>query len=412
MNYMITNSLGRSGKRPTDLDISHYPRAVRLALTFAAGIEHGTLTIAMPDGRQFDFSGSKAGPHATMRVRDLAFASRLSSGDVGIAESYLKGEWETPDLTAFLQLFCMNQDLIATMMRDRPITRFVQMIRHWLNRNTRSGSRRNIHAHYDLGNAFYAKWLDPGMTYSSGLDLARDGDLAASQQRKFAALAQSLALEPHHTILEIGCGWGGFAEYAARTYGCNVTAVTISREQHDFACKRIDEAGLSDKVTILLCDYRDIKGRYDRIVSIEMFEAVGESYWPSFFEVMRRSLTSDGAAGLQIITIREDIFPRYRSEIDFIRRYIFPGGMLPTAPILHRLGADHGLPLRSEKAFGLDYAETCQHWRDRFNTAWPIITTLGFDERFRLCWEYYLSYCEAGFRAGTIDVRQMVFGGR
>jgi cyclopropane-fatty-acyl-phospholipid synthase len=282
------------------------------------------------------------------------------------------------------------------------------MARHWMNRNTKAGSRRNIHAHYDLGNSFYGAWLDGSMTYSSALfDESRD--LVAGQQRKYAALAERTAIGPHHHVLEIGCGWGGFAEYAASEIGCKVTGLTISQEQYDFACKRIFEAGLNDKVDLKLQDYRDEKGAYDRIASIEMFEAVGEEYWPAYFQQVRERLKPGGFAGIQVITIEESLFGRYRRELDFIRRYVFPGGMLPTGAIMRDLGAKVGLSLHNERIFGRDYALTLVHWRERFRAAWPNLTPLGFDERFRRLWEYYLAYCEAGFRAGTIDVRQMVF---
>ena len=385
-----------------------YPYAMRKALEFAKLIERGRLDAVMPDGRVFSF-GRGDGPHAKILVRDFAFARGLAQGEIGIADAFLRGEWETPDLTAFLELFCVNQPVIARMMEGKPLVRFAQMMRHWLNRNTRAGSRRNIHAHYDLGNAFYARWLDPSMTYSSGLDIARDSDLEKSQARKFRALADAIDARPGHHVLEIGCGWGGFAEFLARDVGCRVTALTISTEQFDFAQKRIAAAGLSDRVEIKMQDYRDERGTYDRIASIEMFEAVGEAYWPTFFSQLRDRLKPGGRAGVQIITIDEAIFPRYRRELDFIRRYIFPGGMLPTKTILEQLGASHGLTLTGHRAFGGDYALTLAEWRAKFEAAWPGIAQSGFDERFRRMWNYYLAYCEAGFRAGTVYVRQMAF---
>ena len=405
----VQTATSLTGKRPAGSgQTSVYPSGVRRALRLAAMIEIGTLTVTMPDGQVFRFEGQHAGPQAEMVIRDFAFASRLGQGDVGVAESYLAGEWETPDLTAFLELFGANQQVLARVMEGRPIIRMMQMLYHWLHRNTRRGSRRNIHAHYDLGNAFYRAWLDPGMTYSSALDLAHDGDLAAAQERKNAALARALDIRPEHHVLEIGCGWGGFAEYVATHIGAKVTGLTISQAQYDFARARIDAAGLGDKVDLQLRDYRDERGRYDRIASIEMFEAVGEEFWPTYFEQLRSSLKPGGKAGLQVITIREDIFPRYRREMDFIRRYIFPGGMLPTPTILGQLATKHGLDVETVRTFGRDYALTCAAWRDRFHSAWSRISPLGFDERFRKMWTYYLSYCEAGFRAGSIDVQQMV----
>ena len=386
-----------------------YPFAVRTAIRFAMRLEHGRLDVHLPDGRALRFEG-KPGPEAEMVVKDLGFAKRLANGgDIGIAEAYLRGEWETPNLTHFLQVFCVNQPILQNMLDNNRLARLLQNIRHWLNRNTKRGSKRNIHAHYDLGNEFYSSWLDRSMTYSSALFSDGNKDLQRGQQRKYEALARDIGVQPGHHVLEIGCGWGGFAEYAAKDIGCRVTGLTISQEQHDFAKKRIFEAGLADKVDIRMQDYRDERGSFDSIASIEMFEAVGEAYWPSYFSQLRDRLKPGGAAGMQVITIQESIWKSYKAEIDFIRRYVFPGGMLPTPTILRDMGARHGLSLRAERNFGLDYAETLVHWRGSFRAAWPKLTTLGFDERFRRMWEYYLAYCEAGFRAGNIDVRQIVF---
>jgi len=393
-------------------DAAAYPFAARKVLDFAGLIENGRLEIAMPDGRVFSFGGKAAGPHARMDIHDLAFARAFAHGDIGVAESYMRGEWSTPDLTTFLEVFCVNQHAIARLLSGKPLVRIAQMAYHWLHRNTRAGARRNIHAHYDLGNSFYAKWLDASMTYSSALDLAAGGDLTDAQERKYRALADALCAREGQHILEIGCGWGGFAEHAARERGCRVTALTISREQFDFARERVHKAGLAERVEVRMQDYRDERGVYDGVASIEMFEAVGEAYWPAYFAQVRDRLVSGGRAALQIITIDEEIFPRYRRELDFIRRYIFPGGMLPTRTILEKLGAGHDLALVAQRAFGRDYALTLAQWRDRFRAAWPDIVQQGFDERFRRLWEYYLSYCEAGFRSGAIDVRHIIFARR
>ena len=382
------------------------PKSVRRILSALHQIEAGTLDVTLPDLRKLRFTGTRSGPHAELAIKSYAFVRRLGAGDVGFAEGYIAGEWDSPDVTAVLEVIACNQRLIDRFSAH-PLLRAVQMARHWLNRNSRAGSRRNIHAHYDLGNAFYAAWLDPSMTYSSGLDVGND--LAGSQERKYAAMAAAAGIEAHHHVLEIGCGWGGFAEYAARRIGCRVTALTISEAQRAFAAERISSAGLDHLVTIKLCDYRDEPGIYDRIISIEMFEAVGEAYWTTFFDCLKARLKPQGRAALQVITIREDIFPRYRREMDFIRRYVFPGGMLPTPTILRDLGTTSGLDLTSEREFGLDYAETCKHWRRSFDAAWQSIRSTGFDERFRRIWTYYLAYCEAGFRARTIDVRQIAF---
>lgn len=385
-----------------------YPFAMRQVFGLFEMIAAGRLDVTTPDGRAWRFEGAREGPRAALHVRDFAFARAAARGDIGVAESYMRGDWDTPDLTAFLELFCVNQPVVAELLEKRPWVRLAQMARHWLNRNTRAGARRNIHAHYDLGNEFYAAWLDPSMTYSSALGLAHDGDLAAAQQRKYAALADDVGVKPDQRIVEIGCGWGGFAEFAAAR-GAHVTGLTISPAQQRFFQARMARAGLGDRARALMLDYRDARGQYDALVSIEMFEAVGEEYWPHYFAQARALLKPGGRAGLQIITIDENLFARYRRELDFIRRYIFPGGMLPTRKILHDLAAAHGLNLVAERAFGFDYATTLASWRERFLEAFPRISALGFDETFRRMWTYYLSYCEAGFRARTIDVRHLVF---
>jgi cyclopropane-fatty-acyl-phospholipid synthase len=388
----------------------HLPFTARKALGYAVKLTHGKLTVCLPDGSAFAFTGSAPGPVATFEIRDFGFAARLAeSGDLGFAEAYLQGEWDTPDLAAFLLLFAANHVVVQTLLAGRPLVRLWQMFRHFLNRNTKSGSRKNIQAHYDLGNDFYSAWLDKSMTYSSALYEAGDNDLSAGQLRKYRELARRTHIGPDDHVLEIGCGWGGFAEFAASEIGCRVTGLTISQEQYTFARERIARAGLQDKVTIKLQDYRDERGIYDRIASIEMFEAVGEAYWPVYFKQLQNLLRPGGTAGVQVITIREEMFKGYQRELDFIRAYIFPGGMLPTPGIMKSLGDRFGLPLTGDNAFGLDYASTLVAWRERFRAAWPTLVPMGFDERFRRMWEYYFAYCEAGFRTGNIDVRQMIF---
>ena len=385
------------------------PRAVQLAIRFGSKLRHGTLDVTLPDGRQIRLGGAEPGPSAAMTLYNYGFATRLlNGGDIGIAEAYLRGEWDTPDLTQFLYLFCVNQELIQAMLGDNPVMRFVQIVRHWFNRNTPRQARRNIYAHYDIGNAFYSAWLDPSMTYSSALFEDQNNDLTAAQHNKFRRLAEAVNLQPGQKLLEIGCGWGGFAQFAAKTYDVNVVGLTISKEQRDFARKRIHDAGLSDKVEIRFQDYRHERGQYDRIVSIEMIEAVGEQFWPQYFSQIRDRLLPGGLAGIQAITIQDKFFQTYRREVDFIQRYIFPGGMLPSPSVLKSMGERFGVPVIRERIFGQDYAKTLATWRNNFRAAWPNLKPLGFDDRFKRLWEYYLAYCEAGFLSGNIDVRQVI----
>jgi cyclopropane-fatty-acyl-phospholipid synthase len=393
-----------------DKALPDLPRIVRLALGFGSRLRRGTLDVTLPDGRRVRLGGMEPGPAAEMTITSYAFASRLvNGGDIGIAEAYLHREWDTPDLTQFLYLFCVNHDLIQAMLGNNPLMRFVQIVRHWFNRNTKRQARKNIYAHYDIGNAFYSAWLDPSMTYSSAIFEDGTQDLTTAQNNKYRRLAEAIDLKPGQKVLEIGCGWGGFAEYAAKNYGAHVTGLTISTEQRDFARKRMLDAGLGDKVEIKFQDYRDERGQYDRIASIEMIEAVGEQFWPQYFSQLRDRLLPGGLIGIQAITIQDKFFQTYRREVDFIQRYVFPGGMLPSPEILKSLGLRYGVPVIKERIFGLDYAKTLATWRDSFRAAWPSLTPLGFDDRFRRLWEYYLAYCEAGFLSGNIDVRQVVF---
>lgn len=387
------------------------PAKARFVLQAAMSLARGTLKITMPDGRSVVVGGRAPGPKAELVLNNWRLPQRaFAAGTIGVAESYIDGDWHSPDVTTFLELFVVNTEQGNEVAGGANwFMNTVQRIRHWLNDNTRSGSRRNISAHYDLGNAFYAQWLDPSMTYSSALYATGANDLESAQAAKYRALAHDIGLRRGDHVLEIGCGWGGFAEFAARETGCRVTGLTISKEQFDFATRRMAKAGLSGQVEIKLQDYRDETGRYDKIASIEMFEAVGEKHWPVFFGKVKNCLKDGGAAGLQIITINEEAYPAYRRHPDFIQRYIFPGGMLPTPAILRSLGADHGLAFVKERIFAQDYARTLAEWRERFWVSWEKIAPMGFDSRFKKLWEFYFHYCEAGFRAEYIDVRQVFY---
>ncbi len=387
------------------------PAKAKFVLQAAMSLPHGSLTVRLPDGRTARMGDNGPGPDAMLVLNNWNLPGRaFASGTIGVAESYMDGDWESPDVTTFLELFVINRDAGEKLAGGANwLVMTIQRIRHWFNDNTKAGSKRNISAHYDLGNEFYKQWLDPSMTYSSALYQTGANDLESAQAAKYRALARDTGIGPGDHVLEIGCGWGGFAEFAAREIGCRVTGLTISREQLAYARERIAKAGLADKVELKFQDYRDETGLYDRVASIEMFEAVGEKHWPAFFSKVKQCLKPGGTAGLQIITIKEDGFDAYRKRPDFIQRYVFPGGMLPTPGILQTMGAAHGLSFLKERVFPQDYARTLAEWRGRFWASWDKIVPLGFDERFKKLWEFYLYYCEAGFRAEYIDVRQVIY---
>jgi cyclopropane-fatty-acyl-phospholipid synthase len=361
------------------------------------------LVIQAPDRQEYRFGPPSPEP-ARLVVRDWKMMGRaLAGGDIGLAEGYMAGEWDTPDLAALLAVFADNFERLDQFASGHAVGRAVNWIVHRLGKlNTRRGSKKNIVAHYDLGNAFYSRWLDASMTYSSALWAAPDQTLEAAQREKYAALAAGIGLKPEHTVLEIGCGWGGFAEYAAREIGCRVVGLTLSPSQQAFAIERMARAGLSDKVEIRLQDYRDVPETFDRIVSIEMFEAVGEKWWPTYFDVVRDRLKPGGQAGLQIITIRDDLFAGYRGRVDFIQKYVFPGGMLPSEAALDALIAPRGLKAEGVRRFGGDYARTLNLWARRYRTIESGMTPV-----FDRLWLFYLAYCEAGFGTGRTDVIQL-----
>ena len=385
------------------------PSAFRTAIRIAQQKwRRGSVTFELPDGGELEVVGPEPGPHARLIVRDFKFVRRtLASGDIGFAEGFMAGEWDTPDLSKLLEAFTLNFDEIGRLTQGNPLTRALNVVAHLLNRNSRRGSRRNIHAHYDLGNAFYSRWLDPSMTYSSARFERPGQTLSEGQRNKYASLARQIGLTRDQHVLEIGCGWGGFAEFAAREVGAQVTGITISPAQHEFASRRLFEAGLAERAEIRLVDYRDLDGEFDRVASIEMFEAVGEEYWPAYFGKIRDVLSPGGMAGLQIITIRDELFADYRSRADFIQKYIFPGGMLPSESRLREETGAAGLEWRDIVRFGQNYAETLAEWARSFEGAWDEIRSLGFDERFRRLWRFYLSYCEAGFRTERTNVVQL-----
>jgi cyclopropane-fatty-acyl-phospholipid synthase len=368
-------------------------------------LQIGRLSLSLPDGSRRELAGETQGPAAELKIRSAGSIRRLlAGGDLGFAEAYMDGEVETDNLAALIELAIRNESHLAAALQGKALVRAWHRLRHLMRPNSKRGSRRNIAEHYDLGNDFYRHWLDETMTYSSGIfehDAAALGD---AQRAKYRRVAELAGLDRGRHVLEIGCGWGGFAELAAGDFECKVTGLTLSREQLAFATERLRKAGLSDRVDLRLQDYRDCQGKFDGIVSIEMFEAVGEAHWRRYFEVLRDRLSKGGLAVLQVITIAEERFAFYRANADFIQRYVFPGGMLPTKSLMRKFAAEAGLTLVSEHAFGLSYAKTLKIWNEAFQQAWPQIRGMGFHDRFKRMWEYYLAYCEAGFRAGTIDV--------
>jgi cyclopropane-fatty-acyl-phospholipid synthase len=370
-----------------------------------ATLEYGHLTVVTPSGERIEHRAAKPHITATLVLRRWRAIWRLvSHGDIGFAESYIDGDWSTPDLTALIGLAARNAEQLGRKTSGLLAVRILNRLRHLSKSNTKAGSRQNIAFHYDLGNAFYRFWLDDSMTYSAAL-YEREGEtLEDARDAVLNRIVDLLALRGDERILEIGCGWGALAARLARR-AVHVTGVTLSSEQLAYAKRRISCEGLDDKVLLALRDYRDVTGCYDRIVSIEMLEAVGEAYWPLYFRTLRDRLTPTGKAVLQVISIDEKRFEGYRRSADFIQRYIFPGGMLPSKTIIAEQAEAAGLALQPAGTFGDGYARTLVEWRQRFLASWPKIeATMGFPSRFRRLWEYYLCYCEAGFRCGTIDV--------
>ena len=382
------------------------PASARTALRLLQRLQHGSLTLRLPDGSLQHF-GPGGGPSAALTLHNWnVFAAALRSGDIGFAESYFAGDWTTPQLTDLLKLLIANRHAVQDMVYGHWAGRLLYRLRHLLNRNTRSGSRSNIQAHYDLGNAFYQRWLDPSMNYSSAWfqgDLA--GDLTQAQHAKVRRALQQVRLQPGQRLLEIGCGWGALAEKAADEFGAQVTGVTLSTEQLAFGRERLQRQGLQGDLR--LQDYRDIDDApFDAICSIEMVEAVGQDYWPTYFETVARLLRSGGRACIQSIVIDDALFPRYIRSTDFIQQYIFPGGCLPCPAEFRRAAQAAGLQVEDAFAFGADYAETLRRWRERFVAERAQVLQQGYDERFAHIWEFYLAYCEAAFAMGDIDVVQ------
>ncbi len=384
------------------------PRYFARAFDMARGLQRGRLDMVLPDGRRFRVEGAAPGHVAELHVHDPdLFARLVREGDIGFCDAYLEGGWSTPDLQAFMDLLNDDNDTVYHGFPGMGLVQAFERVRHWLRSNSKSQAQRNIAHHYDLGNEFYRLWLDETMTYSSALFRSGQEPLERAQEAKYAALIDRLGVQPGEHVLEIGCGWGGFAEYAARERGLRVTGVTISRAQHGFATERIRAAGLADRVELRLEDYRDTTGEYDAVASIEMFEAVGEAYWPTYFDTLRKRLKPGRSAALQIITIAEERRAYYHRGVDFIQKYIFPGGMLPSPADLTREAARAGLAWQGSAEFGESYSQTLRRWHDSFSARWDEIAALGFDDRFRRMWDFYLTSCAAAFHTGNCDVTQV-----
>jgi cyclopropane-fatty-acyl-phospholipid synthase len=383
------------------------PFGAAAMLSQLRGIRRGSLDVEV-GGRLVTLAGDHPGPvgHLQLHNPNRLFSRLATRGDIGFAESYMAGEWDSEDLAALLWNLAVNQETLRAATERGWAWRLLDRLLHARNANTRRGSRRNIAFHYDLGNDFYCRWLDAGMTYSAACFDQPGLDLAVAQDRKYQRLLELCGAESGQHLLEIGCGWGGFAESAARR-DIRVTGLTLSREQLAWAQQRLQRAGLASQADLRLQDYRDVEGRFDHIVSIEMFEAVGEAYWPLYMRRLRELLKPGGCAALQIIVIDPARFEQYRHRPDFIQRYVFPGGMLPSVPAFERVATQAGLVVEAREFGGLDYARTLAVWREQFHQSWHELAPLGFDERFRRMWDYYLAYCEAGFRSGRIDLMRV-----
>ncbi|NUB45157.1 class I SAM-dependent methyltransferase [Fertoebacter nigrum] len=384
------------------------PRYFSNVFEVLQSLEHGRMDFVMPDGRRFRAEGAKPGPVAEVVVHNAdLFARLIREGDLGFCDAYLEGWWSTPDLQAFMDLIHADNDGVYDGFPGMALVRAYEKTRHWLRGNSRRQAKKNISYHYDLGNQFYGLWLDRTMTYSSALFRTGQESLEAAQTAKYASMVDQMGAVPGDHVLEIGCGWGGFAEYAAKERGLRVTGLTISQAQYDYAVERMAKAGLSDRVDIKLQDYRDETGSYDGIASIEMFEAVGEKYWPTYFNTLRDRLKPGRNATLQIITVQDKRWEVYRRGVDFIQKYIFPGGMLPSPTVLRAEVERAGLRLAHSIEFGDSYSQTLRRWHDTFNARWDEISGMGFDDRFRRMWNFYLTSCAGAFQGGNCDVTQI-----
>ena len=391
------------------------PSAAHATLKLLMRLKHGTLTVKLPDGSVQRYGGNSENgqnPQASLHLLNWNVCSAaLKSGDIGFAESYMAGDWTTPHLTDLLQVFIVNRKEVEDVIYGTWLGRFVYRVKHLLNRNTKANSQKNIHAHYDLGNAFYELWLDGTMNYSSAIFETPETSMQDAQHAKVRRALRMARVKPDDRVLEIGCGWGALAEKATKEFGASVVGVTLSTEQLEWANQRLLREGVASKADLRLQDYRDIGKTtqdepFDAICSIEMVEAVGREYWPEYFQTVSRLLKPGGHACIQSIVIADELFERYLTSTDFIQQYVFPGGCLPCPKEFRAQAALAGLQVVDEFSFGQDYARTLQLWREQFTAQHAHVLQLGFDERFIRIWEFYLSYCEAAFLEANTDVVQ------
>lgn len=389
------------------------PAAARTFLSLLERLQIGRLDLITPEGSRLEFNGKEQGTHANIQIKDWgAISNIMKSGDIGVAEAYRDNKIDTTDLLALLMLGLENQSILEKALHGNFLGTVFYRLRHLLNRNTRSGSKKNIHAHYDIGNDFYRLWLDSSMTYSAAIFQDDTKTLQQAQHIKYDRLLDMLDVKRGDHVLEIGCGWGALAEYAAITRGCYVTGISLSREQLAWARDRVKGTPAEGRTHFQFLDYRDLIGKYDAVISIEMFEAVGESYWPSYFKTVSASLRPGGRAAIQTITIDNDRFNDYRRGTDFIQQYIFPGGMLPSPQRFEKAIHEAGMKLEQLHEFGVDYAKTLRLWRENFEKALEEVRALGFDEAFIRLWRFYFCYCEAGFLSRRTDVCQAMISAR
>ena len=387
---------------------TNLPRYFARVMGMASSLRYGRIDFVLPDGRRFRAEGQNPGPVAELDIHNVdLFARLIREGDLGFCDAYLDGWWSTPDLQAFMDFIHADNEDIYDGFPGMGLVRRYEQLRFWIQRNSKDQARKNISYHYDLGNDFYGLWLDETMSYSSALFDDPQQSMEQAQIAKYKSMVDEMGVQEGDHVLEIGCGWGGFAEYAAAERGLKLTCLTISEEQFNYAVERIEKAGLSDKVTFKLQDYRDEKGLYDGIASIEMFEAVGEQYWPVYFETVRERLKPGKTATFQIITVAHRRWKVYKRGVDFIQKYIFPGGMLPSPVVLREQIEKAGLGVEKSIEFGKSYDITLRRWHETFNDKWDQIAAMGFDERFNRMWNFYLTSCAATFDSGNCDVTQI-----